>query len=106
MTRNPRIGEPSLSALIGALIGAPGGLIAVGLPLAIAEHDFSLIITVRTLGIAGLLLSAPVGWIVGGQIGPRLGRFFNPRNAEIVGGIIGGLTPALLIFAWAWAMMH
>jgi hypothetical protein len=106
MARKPRLGEASLSALIGAVIGAVTGLVAVGIPLAIAERNFALIFTVRTLGIVGLLISAPAGWVLGGQLGPRFQNLLGARNGEIAGGIIGGLIPFALIFIWAWRMMH
>lgn len=105
MARNPRLGEPSLSALIGAVIGAVGGLIAVGLPLAITERNFTLVFTLRTLGILGFILCAPAGWLLGGQLGPRLHGLLGPRNAEIAGGIVGGCLPILMVFAWAWWRM-
>ena len=42
------------------------------------------------------------GWIIGGQLGPRLGTKFKSLRAEIIGGVIGGLLPVIAIAMWSW----
>jgi hypothetical protein len=101
----PRLGESSLGALVGAMTGALGGLVAVGLPVAVLNHDLTQLLAARTLGLLGLVISAPIGWLLGGQIGPRLENFFGPRGGGIVGGIIGGLVPVATIAVWSWHMI-
>jgi len=104
--RGPRLGEGSLGAVIGTVTGAVGGLLAVGIPVAIVSGDIRMIAQFRTLAIVGVLLCAPLGWLVGGQLGPRLGMALRHRHAEIVGGLMGGLAPVLAMSYWAWSKMH
>lgn len=103
--RWPRIGESSLGAVVGAMTGALGGLVAVGLPVAVLNHDLTQLLAARTLGLLGLVISAPIGWLLGGQFGPLLEKFFGPRGAGIVGGVVGGLIPVAAIAAWSWHMI-
>jgi hypothetical protein len=87
--------------LAGAVVGAIGGLFAVGIVDAITQRNLSLIVK-PTLGVIGLLLSGPSGWLLGGQIGPRFGEAFRSVRAEIAGGVLGGLVPVVLVALWAW----
>ena len=101
-----RFGEPNLGAVIGASIGAVGGLFAVTIPYAILIRDIHALSMARTHGLMGFLVSAPVGWIIGGQIAPRLEGKLNERAAGIIGGIIGGMLPVGGFLYWGWRMVH
>lgn len=104
LMRPPRFAEPNLSAVIGAVIGAVGGLIAVTLPYAIMTRDISALSAARTLALIGFLVSTPVAWIIGGQIGPRLEKLLGERASSIVGGIIGGLLPVAGFMYWGYKL--
>ena len=106
MLRGPGLGEANLGAVAGAVTGAVGGLLAVGIPLAVAGRDPALLVIFRNLALIGFLICVPVGWFVGGQIGPRAIRVFGDRRGELIGGILGGLIPVLVIMVWAWRRIH
>ena len=100
-----RIGEANLGALVGVAVGSIGGLFAVGLAPAILNHDLKELFAARALGLAGFVISAPIGWLIGGQLGPRLERRFGDRAGGIVGGAIGGLAPVVSLALWSWYMV-
>lgn len=103
--KKPRIGEGSLGAVVGAVVGAVGGLIAVTIPYAIVTRDLHALSAARTLGLIGFFVSTPVGWLLGGQIGPRLEGLLRERAAGIVGGLIGGLIPVGGFIYWGWRLI-
>lgn len=102
--RKPGFGEANMGALAGAVIGAIGGLFAIGIGPAIANQNIRLLVGTPILAIVSLLVCGPLGWLIGGQIGPRLGGKFNTQRAETIGGVIGGLVPVVLVALWAWYM--
>jgi len=102
--RKPGFGEANMGALAGAVIGAIGGLFAIGIGPAIAAQNIRLLVGTPVLAIISLLVCGPLGWLIGGQIGPRVGGKFNTQRAEAIGGIIGGLIPVLLVALWGWYM--
>src|SRR6516162_191853 len=102
--RKPGFGEGNMGALVGAVIGAIGGLFAIGIGPAIAGQNIRLLVGTPILAIISLLVCGPLGWIIGGQIGPRLGNKFRTQRAEAIGGVIGGLIPVLLVALWGWYM--
>lgn len=102
--RKPAFGEANMGALAGAVIGAIGGLFAIGIGPAIAAQNIRLLVGTPILAIISLLVCGPLGWIIGGQIGPRLGGKFQTQRAETIGGVIGGLIPVLLVVLWGWYM--
>ena len=106
MNRKPGLGEASLGAVAGAVTGAIGGLLAVGIPLAISGRDPALLVIYRQLAVMGFIICVPVGWLLGGQIGPRSTGIFGARRGELIGGILGGLLPVFGVMAWAWIKMH
>lgn len=106
MIRKPSLGESNLGAMVGAIVGAVGGLFAFGITLAIVYRDIAMIVGVRNLAMICLLIGGPTGWLIGGQLGPRLERWFGERNGEIVGGALGGVMPVACIVVWAWRMVH
>src|SRR5437870_13099537 len=100
--RKPELGESNMGALIGAVVASTGGLFAVGIARAIIRGNMALLFGTPKLGLVCWLVSLPVGWLIGGQLGPRLGEKFNTQRAEIIGGAIGGLVPVILIALWGW----
>src|SRR5260370_16139744 len=97
----PRLGEANLGALSGAVAGAIAGLFAVGIAPAIASGSVARLIGTPKLAFISFLLSGVIGWFLGGQIGGRLGEGMNSKRAEIIGGGVGGLIPALAIGLWS-----
>jgi hypothetical protein len=102
--RRPGFGEANVGALAGAVIGAIGGLFAIGIGPAIASQNIRLLVGTPILAIVSLLVCGPLGWLIGGQIGPRFGGKFNTQRAETIGGVIGGLIPVAFVAIWAWYM--
>jgi hypothetical protein len=101
---NPRLGESNLGALVGAVVGATGGLFAVGIAPAIMARSLVLLFHYPIVGMFCMLISGPIGWLVGGQLGPRFGEKYDTQRAEIAGGVLGGLVPVVLIALWGWYM--
>ena len=86
-------------------MGATGGLFAVGIAPAIIGGHLSLLFRTPLLGLVCWMISGPVGWLLGGQIGPRFGERFRSDRAEIAGGVLGGLVPVVTIALWGWYMV-
>jgi hypothetical protein len=103
--KGPRIGEVNLGAAAGAVVGAIGGLFAIGIAPAIIGKNASLLIGTPMLALISCLISGPIGWVIGGQVGPRLAELFKSQRVEVVGGIVGGLVPVVAIALWAWYMV-
>ena len=93
-----------MGALSGAVIGAIGGLFAIGIGPAIVEKNLALLFGTPILGLISWVISGLLGWVLGGQVGPRLGEMFNHQKAEVVGGVVAGFIPVLLIAYWGWTM--
>jgi hypothetical protein len=103
---NRPLGQPNLGAVAGAAVGAIGGLFAVGIAPAIIGRNPALLFSTPTLALICWFISGPVGWVAGGQIGPRLGeKFNNDQRAEVIGGAMGGLVPIIIIALWGWYMV-
>src|ERR1043166_6073351 len=98
--RRPGFGEANMGALAGAVIGAIGGLFAIGIGPAIAGRNIRLLVGTPIFAILSLLICGSLAWIIGGQLGPRLGGKFNTQQAETIGGIIGGLIPVIFVALW------
>jgi hypothetical protein len=103
--KKPGIGEPNLGAMVGVVVGAVGGLVAIAIPLAIMRGDIKALSEARTFGLFGFLTSSTVGWFLGGQMAPRLEGRLGERNAGIVGGILGGLVPVAGFALWGWYLV-
>lgn len=103
--RKPGFGESNVGAMAGAVVGSIGGLFALGLAPAIVGRNITLLFATPILGLFSWLVSLGTGWMIGGQIGPRLGENFRNVKAEAVGGAIGGLIPVVLIALWGWYMI-
>lgn len=102
--RKPGFGETNLGAVAGAVAGSFGGLFAVGLPPAILERDISRLFHTPIFTFIGWLVCLAAGWVIGGQIGPRLGEKYKSDRIEYIGGAIGGLIPVVLVALWSWHM--
>jgi hypothetical protein len=103
--QRPRIGEANLGALTGAVVGATGGLFALGIAAAILNRDPARLFATPTLGVAGFVISGLIGWLLGGQLGPRLEGLLGERNGGIIGGVIGGLLPVTAIALLGWYLV-
>lgn len=99
---NPRFGQGSLGAVVGAAVGAIGGLFAVGVAPAILQRNAAALFATPTLGLVCWLVSGLAGWGLGGQLGVRLGRRYGQQWVEVTGGVVGGLVPVVLIALWGW----
>jgi len=103
--RRPGFGEPNLGAMVGVVVGAVGGLVAIAIPLAIMRGDIKALSEARTFGVIGFLVCSTIGWLLGGQIGPRLEAKLSERVAGIVGGILAGLVPVAGFALWGWYLV-
>ena len=102
--RNPGFGETNLGAVAGAVAGSFGGLLAVGLPPAILDRNVTRLFHTPVLTFIAWLVCLGLGWVIGGQIGPRLGERFQSARVEYIAGALGGLVPVVLIVLWSWYM--
>lgn len=100
--RKPEWGELNRGALAGVLTGSLGGMIALRLPIAIHYRDLVLLVNVPKLALISCLLSAAVGWFLGGQLGPLLREKFRSPKAELIGGVLGGLLLVLALMGVGW----
>jgi hypothetical protein len=104
--RNPGFGEPNLGAMAGVVVGAIGGLFAIGIGPAIVGHRLELLFGTPILALICWVVSGLLGWVLGGQVGPRLGEVLNSQKAEAIGGVIAGLVPVVVIAWWGWSMVR
>jgi hypothetical protein len=100
--RNSDFGRPNLGGMAGAVVGAIGGLFALGLIPAIITGSVRLMFSTPILNLFCWLVSLPTGWFTGGFIGRRLGNRFRSERAEIAGGVLGGLVPVIVIAFFGW----
>jgi hypothetical protein len=98
----PPLREYSLSAMVGAIVGSIGGLFAIGLVRAVLLRKLALVFSMPILGLLCWVLCGAIGWVLGGRLGPWLGQRLNSPRAEVLGGVLGGLIPVLLVALWAW----
>jgi len=104
--RRPGIGESNLGALAGVVVGAFGGLFAVGIARAILGRDLALLFITPVLSMVSWVVCAVGGWVLGGKLGPIAGKVFKHQRAEVVAGALGGLVPVILIALWGWYMVR
>jgi len=107
MSRKPSFAEPNLAAMIAAVIGSICGLFALGIAPALITGNPRFLAAVPTLNVICFFLCGVFGWLLGGQLGPRLEGLFGEKNGYIIGGILSGLLPVLAVIAFGWYMaMH
>jgi hypothetical protein len=115
--KTPDYVPSSIGAMLGAVIACIGGLFVFDIVRAIALWpDFRLLPHFGGQGSAtqaslfqtpklSLICSVaclPVGWFVGGWIASKLAGKFRSQRAEMLGGLIGGMVPLILIGLWGW----
>jgi hypothetical protein len=103
----PRVNYPpdhadERGALTGAIVAGVGGLFAFGVARAVVYQDLSLMFRLPMLGMVCLLISGPIGWVLGGRLGPFLARKLRSRSCEILGGIVAGLLPVGVVLFLGW----
>lgn len=104
MMRKPGWGEANLGAISGAVVGGIGGLFALGVAPAIISRNPAYLVQTPILGLASLLVCGILGWILGGQIGYRIGDRLRSERAEIITGGLAGLVPVTLVILFGWYM--
>jgi len=102
--RNSDFGRPNLGGMAGAVVGAIGGLFALGLIPAILTGNIRLMFDTPILNLFCWMISLPMGWFIGGFIGRPLGNRFRSERAEITGGVLGGFVPIILIAFFGWRL--
>ena len=102
MLHKPSLGEANLSALIASVIGSIGGLFALGLIPAIIARNPEFLAVAPKMNILSFFICGGAGWLLGGQIGPRIVGPLTEKNGWIVGGIIGGLLPVSGVALMGW----
>lgn len=102
--RKPGFGETNLGAVMGAVVGSIGGLFAVGIVPTILYKNIAYLFGTPILALISWISSIITGWLIGGQIGPRVGMCFRSQRAESIGGGVGGLIPIIVILLWSWYM--
>jgi len=102
--RRPGLGEFNLGASAGAVVGAIGSLFAIGIGPAIVHRNAAQLFGTPILALLCWVTGGIAGWLIGGQVGPRLGFRFNSDRAELLGGIVGGMLPVVVILIWGWRM--
>jgi len=100
--RRPGFGEASFGAVSGTVVAAIGGLFAIGVAAAVIEKNPAELFQTPILSLISWLICAPAGWLIGGQIGPRLGERFNSPKLEVIAGGFGGLIPVALTALLGW----
>lgn len=100
--RKVGFGETNFGAVAGAVVAGCGGLFAIGIASAILNRDVRYLFQTPTLSLLSWLVSMPTGWVLGGQLGPRVGEPMRSQRAEIIAGGIAGLVPVLIIGGFGW----
>jgi len=103
--RPPPEGKSQLGGLSGLIVGAIGGLFALGLAPSILERNPAFLFATPMLSLLSWVVSGFSGWYLGGVLGRLLGKLFKSLKAEAVGGVFGGLIPVLAIVWLGWYMV-
>ena len=102
MINKPSFGQANLAALIALAVGSILGLFALGSIAAIVAREPQWLGVAPKANIFSFFACGTVGWLLGGQIGPRLEKLLGLRNGHIVGGIVGGLVPVAIVAGYGW----
>jgi len=102
--RKPGWGEANLGAISGAVVGGIGGLFALGIAPAIISRNPAYLVGMPILGLASLAVCGVLGWILGGQIGYRIGDRLRSEKAEIITGGLTGVLPVMFVILFGWYM--
>ncbi len=102
MINKPSFGQANLAALIALAVGSILGLFALGSIAAIVAREPQWLAVAPKANIFSFFVCGAVGWLLGGQIGPRLEKLLGLRNGHIVGGIVGGLVPVAIVAGYGW----
>jgi hypothetical protein len=100
--RAPGFGEANLGAMAGAVVGGIGGLFALGIAPAIIARNPAYLVQMPLLGLGSLIICGIFGWLLGGQIGYRIGDRLRSEKAEIITGALTGLVPVILMVLLGW----
>lgn len=100
--KEPSVGKENLGAVIGAVIAAVGGLVAIAIPYAFLKHNIQALSAARSFGIISFVICTPIGWFAGGYLTHFLEKKLAAKPASIVGGIIGGLIPVIAVAFYGW----
>jgi uncharacterized membrane protein YbhN (UPF0104 family) len=101
----PHDGKAHIGALAGAIVGAIGGLFALGLAHSILERNPAFLLATPMLSLVSWVISGLSAWFLGGAVGPLMGKLFKSQKAEAIGGAFAGLVPVVLIALWGWYMV-
>jgi hypothetical protein len=93
-----------VGSVMGAVVGSIGGLFAIGIPPAIIYRSIARLLGTPVFAFISWAICLVFGWIIGGQLGSRMGTKFKSARAELIGGAIGGLLPVIAIALWSWYM--
>ena len=112
----------SIGAMLGAVIACIGGLFVFDVVRAIAlwpnfrllphfggqSHEATQAALFQTpkLSLICSVVCLPLGWFIGGWVGSRLAGKFRSQRAEMIGGLIGGLVPLIVIGLWGWQKVN
>ncbi len=100
--REPEFGRPNYGGMAGAVVGGIGGLFALFLVPALLSRDVQWMISFRLYNVLAWIVSLPVGWCLGWLIGRPAGNWLRSQNAEIAGGVLGGLLTVGLVALYGW----
>ena len=100
--RAPGFGEANLGAMAGGVVGGIGGLFALGIAPAIILRNPGYLVQMPLLGLGSLIVCGILGWLLGGQVGYRIGDRLRSEKAEIITGGLSGLVPVLLMILLGW----
>ena len=88
----------------GAAVGSIGGLFALGVAPAVIARNPSFLVGMPILGLGSLVVCGILGWLIGGQIGPRIGDRLQSDKSEILCGGLSGLIPVIMVMMFGWYM--
>lgn len=97
--------KSQLGGLSGLIVGAIGGLFALGLAPSILERNPTFLFATPMLSLVSWVISGFTGWFLGGVLGRLTGKLFRNVKGETVGGVVGGMIPVLAIAWLGWYMV-